>query len=114
MNWCTLDDMELEGKRVLLRVDINVPMQNAQVTDATRIQKIAPTVNDIMLAGGRPILLAHFGRPKGSVKPEYSLNQLVPVLEEVLEAEILFSADCIGPAAETAVSILKVGQVLFA
>ena len=112
MNWCTLDDMELEGKRVLLRVDINVPMENGQVTDATRIQKIAPTVNDINLAGGRPILLAHFGRPEGSVKPEYSLNQLVPVLEEVLEAEILFAADCIGPTAETAVSILKVGQVL--
>ena len=104
--------MELDGKRVLLRVDINVPMENGQVTDATRIQKIAPTVNDIILAGGRPILLAHFGRPKGFVKPEYSLNKLVSVLEEALEAEVLFAADCIGPAAETAVSILKVGQVL--
>ena len=112
MNWCTLDDMELEEKRVLLRVDINVPLDNGQVADATRIQKIAPTVNDIILAGGRPILLAHLGRPKGSFKPEYSLNQLVPVLEEVLEAEVLFAADCIGPAAETAVSILNVGQVL--
>lgn len=112
MNWRTLDDMELEGKRVLLRVDINVPMANGQVMDATRIQKIAPTVNDVILGGGRPILLAHFGRPKGSFKPEYSLNQLVPVLEEVLEAEVLFAADCIGPAAKTAVSILKAGQVL--
>ena len=104
--------MELEEKRVLLRVDINVPLDNGQVADATRIQKIAPTVNDIILGGGRPILLAHFGRPKGFVKPDYSLNKLVPVLEEVLEAEVLFAADCIGPAAETAVSILKVGQVL--
>ena len=112
MNWCTLDDLKLQGKRVLVRVDINVPMKNGQVTDATRIQKIAPTVKDIIAAGGRPILLAHFGRPKGSVKPEYSLNQLIPVLEEVFEAEVLFAADCIGPAAETAISILKVGQVL--
>ena len=108
----TLDDLKLEGKRVLLRVDINVPMENGQVTDTTRVQKIAPTVKDIIAAEGQPILLAHFGRPKGSVKPEYSLNQLVPLLEEVFEAEVLFAADCIGPAAETAVSILKGGQVL--
>ena len=112
MSWLTLDDMKLDGKRVLLRADINVPMENGRVTDATRIKKIVPTVKDIIVAGGRPIMLAHFGRPKGSVKPEYSLNKLVPVLEEFFEAEVLFAADCIGPAAETAVSILKAGQVL--
>ena len=65
MGWKTLDNMELAGKRVLTRVDINVPMQDGQVTDATRIEKIAPTVRDILAAGGTPILLAHFGRPKG-------------------------------------------------
>ncbi len=108
----TLDDLKLKGKRVLVRVDINVPMENGQVSDTMRVQKIAPTVKDIIAAEGQPILLAHFGRPKGSFKPEYSLNKLVPVLEEVFEAEVLFAADCIGPAAETAVSILKDGQVL--
>ena len=65
MGWKTLDDMDLTGKRVLTRVDINVPMQDGQVTDATRIEKIAPTVRDILVAGGTPILLAHVGRPKG-------------------------------------------------
>ena len=103
MNWRTLDDMDLAGKRVLIRVDINVPMENGRVTDATRIQKIVPTVNDILAAKGHPVLLAHFGRPKGAVKPEFSLNQLIPALEEAFGSEVIFVADCIGPAAETAV-----------
>ena len=81
MGWKTLDDMELAGKRVLTRVDINVPMQDGQVTDATRIEKIAPTVRDILAAGGTPILLAHFGRPKGERVDGMSLRHLVPALE---------------------------------
>ena len=67
MGWKSLDDMDLNGKRVLLRVDINVPVENGQVSDATRIERIAPTVADILAKGGKPILLAHFGRPKGKV-----------------------------------------------
>jgi 3-phosphoglycerate kinase len=80
MGWKTLDDMDLTGKRVLTRVDINVPMQDGQVTDATRIEKIAPTVRDILVAGGTPILLAHFGRPKGERVDGMSLRHLVPAL----------------------------------
>ena len=81
MGWKSLDDMELNGKRVLLRVDINVPIENGKVTDATRIERIAPTVADILAKGGRPILIAHFGRPKGQVVSELSLNVCLSELE---------------------------------
>lgn len=84
MGWKTLDDMELQGKRVLVRVDINVPVENGRVTDATRIERIVPTVTDILDKGGKPILIAHFGRPKGKVVPQMSLAQVVPALEAAL------------------------------
>lgn len=84
MGWKTLDDMDLRGKTVLVRVDINVPVENGRVTDATRIDRIVPTLNDILAAGGKPVLLAHFGRPKGKVVPGMSLEQLVPALREAL------------------------------
>lgn len=82
MGWKSLDDMELKGKRVLLRVDINVPVENGKVSDATRIERIAPTVADILVKGGHPILLAHFGRPKGKVVPELSLRICLSELEK--------------------------------
>jgi phosphoglycerate kinase len=112
MGWKTLDDMELTGKRVLSRVDINVPMQGGQVTDATRIKKIAPTVRDILAAGGIPILLAHFGRPKGERVDGMSLRHLVPALEQHLSAPVLFVADCVGPAAAAAIGAAVTGQVV--
>ncbi len=84
MGWKTLDDMELNGKTVLVRVDINVPVEDGRVTDATRIERIVPTVTDILAAGGKPVLLAHFGRPKGKVVPEMSLKPLLPALEAAL------------------------------
>ena len=112
MGWKTLDDMELAGKRVLTRVDINVPMQDGQVTDATRIEKIAPTVRDILAAGGTPILLAHFGRPKGERVDGMSLRHLVPALEHHLSAPVLFVADCVGPAAAAAIGAAGTGQVV--
>ena len=84
MGWKTLDDMDLRGKTVLVRVDINVPVENGRVTDATRIDRIVPTLNDILAAGGKPVLLAHFGRPKGKVVPGMSLEQLIPALREAL------------------------------
>ena len=111
MGWKTLDDMELAGKRVLTRVDINVPMQDGQVTDATRIEKITPTVRDILAAGG-PILLAHFGRPKGERVDGMSLRHLVPALEHHLAAPVLFVADCVGPAAAAAIGAAQQGQVV--
>ena len=112
MGWKTLDDMELAGKRVLTRIDINVPMQDGQVTDATRIEKIAPTVRDILAAGGTPILLAHFGRPKGERVDGMSLRHLVPALEHHLSAPVLFVADCVGPAAAAAIGAAQQGQVV--
>ncbi len=90
MSWKTLDDMELDGKTVLTRVDINVPMEDGRVTDATRIARIVPTVKDILGAGGKPVLLAHFGRPKGQVVPEMSLRPLVPALEDAFGTAVTF------------------------
>ncbi len=90
MSWKTLDDMELDGKTVLTRVDINVPMEDGRVTDATRIARIVPTVKDILGAGGKPVLLAHFGRPKGQVVPEMSLRPLVPALEHAFGTAVTF------------------------
>ncbi len=90
MAWKTLDDMDLNGKRVLVRVDINVPVENGVVTDTTRIDRIVPTVKDIVAAGGIPILLAHFGRPKGKVVPGMSLRVTLPALEAALGSTVTF------------------------
>jgi phosphoglycerate kinase len=90
MAWKTLDDMDLAGKRVLTRVDINVPVENGTVTDATRIARIVPTITDILDMGGTPILLAHFGRPKGEPNPEMSLKLVQPALEEALGRDVTF------------------------
>ena len=90
MAWKTLDEMELDGKRVLVRVDINVPVENGKVTDTTRIDRIVPTIKDILAKGGTPIMLAHFGRPKGQVVPETSLTITVPALLEALGTDVTF------------------------
>ncbi|WP_170770556.1 phosphoglycerate kinase [Ruegeria lacuscaerulensis] len=112
MGWKTLDDMDLNGKRVLVRVDINVPVVDGVVTDATRIQRIVPTVRDILAAGGKPILLAHFGRPGGERRENLSLKQLIPTLTTAFGADVLFAADCVGTEAELAAEQLQPGQVL--
>lgn len=90
MPWKTLDDMDLAGKVVLTRVDINVPMENGAVTDATRIEKIVPTVTDILAGGGKVVLLAHFGRPKGKPVPEMSLRLVQPALEAAVGRPVTF------------------------
>jgi phosphoglycerate kinase len=112
MGWKTLDDIELAGKTVLVRVDINVPMEAGVVTDATRIEKIVPTVRDILAKGGKPVLMAHFGRPKGQVVPEMSLAPLVPALQAALGVPVSFAEDCIGGPAKRAVAALAKGEVL--
>jgi phosphoglycerate kinase len=113
MAWKTLDDMELAGKVVLLRVDLNVPMENGAVTDATRIERIVPTVTDILSKGGKPVLLAHFGRPKGTVVPEMSLAAVVPALQAALpQTRVIFAEDCIGLPAKTAVTEMVAGDVV--
>ncbi|WP_319823467.1 phosphoglycerate kinase [Thalassovita sp.] len=90
MGWKTLDDMDLNGKRVLVRVDINVPVKDGLVTDATRIERIAPTVNDILAKGGTPVLVAHFGRPKGKVVLDMSLRLTLKALEAALGHSVAF------------------------
>lgn len=112
MGWKTLDDMQLGGKRILLRVDINVPVENGAVTDDTRIRRLIPTLRDILGAGGKPILLAHFGRPKGKHVPAMSLLPLVPALQAAFGAPVSFCADCRGPAAEAAVGTMADGAIL--
>ena len=112
MGWKTLDDMDLDDKRVLVRVDINVPMQDGVVSDDTRIIRIVPTVRDILAAGGIPVLLAHFGRPKGQRRPEFSLQPLVVCLEQALETPVMFAADCIGAGPAAALQALPKGEVL--
>jgi len=102
MSWKTLDQMDLDGKRVLSRVDINVPILDGVVTDSTRIRRIAPTVKHILASGGRPVLLAHFGRPGGERRENLSLKQLVPTLERAFDAPVVFAADCVGAEAELA------------
>lgn len=91
MAWKTLDDMDLDGKRVLVRVDINVPMENGEVTDITRIARIAQTVYDIQDAGGKVILMAHYGRPKGKVVEEMSLIHVAPAVADELGVPITFA-----------------------
>ncbi|MCB1480979.1 MAG: phosphoglycerate kinase [Rhodobiaceae bacterium] len=86
----TLDDLDLMGKIVLTRVDINVPVKDGHVTDATRIERIVPTLKDIQAKGGKPVLLAHFGRPKGQYVPEMSLRLTVPALEAALGQPVVF------------------------
>ncbi|MGU3383141.1 phosphoglycerate kinase [Methylobacterium sp. D53M] len=109
----TLDDAgSLKGKRVLMRVDLNVPMENGRVTDATRIERVAPTIREVAEQGAKVILLAHFGRPKGKREPKDSLEPVVPALGAALGRSVAFAADCVGDAAAQAVAALKDGDVL--
>src|SRR4028118_2285309 len=107
----TLDQADLKGKRVLVRVDLNVPMENGRITDATRIERVLPTIREIADKGGRVILLAHFGRPKGR-DPKETLRPVAAALSEHLAKPVAFAEDCIGPAAASAVHDLKDGGVL--
>jgi phosphoglycerate kinase len=109
----TLDDLsDIAGKRVLVRVDLNVPVADGKVTDATRIERVAPTILELSGKGAKVILLAHFGRPKGEPVAEMSLSLIVSAVNAVLGKKILFAADCIGPEAEQAVARMANGDIL--
>ena len=112
MSWKTLCQMDLNGKRVLTRVDLNVPIVDGKITDATRIKKIVPTVNEIIKKGGTPILLAHMGRPKGERHPNLSLSQLQEELQTYFKSKVIFASDCIGPSAKTVLQIVKKGEII--
>ena len=107
----TIDDLEMDDKVVLIRVDINVPVEDGVVTDTTRIDKIVRTVKDVQGRGGIPVLLAHFDRPKGKRVDSMSLKQIVPALESALGQPVVFADDCIGGAAKRVVAALKQGDV---
>jgi phosphoglycerate kinase len=107
----TLDQADVKGKRVLLRVDLNVPTENGKVTDATRLERIVPTVTEIADKGGKVILLSHFGRPKGR-DPKQSLKPVAGKLADILKRPVAFAEDCVGPPAEQAVAGLKPGDIL--
>jgi len=108
----TIDDLDVAGKRVLVRADLNVPMADGRVTDTTRIDRIVRTVIEIADKGGKAILLAHFGRPKGAVVADMSLKSVVEPLAEALGRPVAFAADCVGPDAAEAVGNMVPGEVL--
>jgi phosphoglycerate kinase len=107
----SLDQADVKGKRVLVRVDLNVPVEDGKVADTTRIERVAPTIREIADRGGKVILLSHFGRPKGR-DPTQSLKLLAPAIAEVLGRPVAFAEDCVGESAAAAVSAMKPGDVL--
>ncbi len=108
-----LDDINVHGKRVLVRVDFNVPLDEKQnITDDTRIVESLPTIKKILGSGGRVILMSHLGRPKGKPKPEFSLKPVAARLEKLLGKKVAFATDCVGAPAESAVASLKEGECL--
>ena len=107
----TLDQADVKGKRVLLRVDLNVPMDNGRVTDATRLERIVPTITEIADKGGKVILLSHFGRPKGR-DPKDSLKPVARELAHIMMRPVVFADDCIGKEAEAAVQGMSAGRIV--
>jgi phosphoglycerate kinase len=108
----TLEDVDVKGKRVLVRADLNVPMKDGVVTDALRIERQAPTIRELAEKGARVIVLSHFDRPKGKVVPSMSLAPLDAPLAKAVGRPVAFATDCIGEVAERAVAELKDGDVL--
>jgi len=108
----TIDDLDVTGKRVLVRADLNVPMKDGIVTDTSRIDRQAPTIRDLAARGARVIVCSHFDRPKGKVVPSMSLAPVAAPLAKAVGRPVAFASDCIGKVAEDAVAKLKAGDVL--
>ena len=111
MTFRSLDDADVNGKRVLVRVDLNVPMHDGKVADATRIKEAAPTITGLAQKGGKVILLSHFGRPKGP-DPKQSLRPVAAELARIVQRPVAFAEDCVGPKAQSAVAAMKNGDIL--
>ena len=108
----TLDEIDVRGKRVLLRADLNVPVKEGTVTDPTRIERLAPTIDALIAKGAKVVVMSHFGRPKGEPDPAFSLRPLVEPLKEAIGGrDVAFASDCIGPEAKRVVAGLQLGQV---
>ncbi len=112
MGYRTLDQADLAGKRVLVRLDLNVPFENGAVTDQTRLERVLPTLTALTEAGARVIALSHFGRPKGERKPDMSLRPIAAALGDLLHKAVSFAEDCIGDAAASEVGALGNGEIL--
>lgn len=108
----TLDDVDVKGKRVLIRIDLNVPMEDNKVTDATRIERVVPTLQELSSKDAKVIILAHFGRPKAAPDPKYSLKPVVEAVAQILDKPVAFAEDCIGEKAAQAVAAMKEGDFL--
>ncbi len=106
----TLDDLDVAGKRVLVRADLNVPVKDGKVTDATRIERLVPTIANLADRGAKVVVMSHFGRPKG-VDPSQSLRDLVEPMSHAIGRPVHFAPDCIGPEAKRVVDGLKRGEV---
>jgi phosphoglycerate kinase len=111
-DFLTIDDLSLRGKVVLIRADLNVPMRHGKVSDITRLERLLPTVQDLIAAGAKIVILSHFGRPEGKPDPAFSLRPIAEELAHVLHKPVLFAADCIGPTAKEAIKALTAGQIL--
>jgi phosphoglycerate kinase len=112
MGFRTLDGLAVAGRRVLLRADLNVPVQDGRITDLTRIERLSPTIRELSAQGARVIVCSHFDRPKGRVVASMSLRPMAAALAEVLGRPVGFATDCIGPDAAAAVAALGDGDVL--
>jgi phosphoglycerate kinase len=112
MAFRTLDNLDVAGKRVLLRADLNVPVRDGKITDLTRIERLTPTIRELVGKGAKVIVCSHFDRPKGKRVPEMSLGPVAAALGEVLGQRVRFAEDCIGIAAEQAEERMARGEVL--
>ncbi|MDT7953142.1 MAG: phosphoglycerate kinase [Acetobacteraceae bacterium] len=112
MSFRTLDGLDVKGKRVLLRADLNVPMHDGVISDTTRLERLVPTMHELMDGGARVIIVSHFERPKGKRVPSMSLRPVADALGVVLARPVAFAEDCVGPEAEEAVARLGAGAVL--
>jgi phosphoglycerate kinase len=112
MAFRTLDTLEAHGRRVLLRADLNVPMQDGKVSDLTRLERLSPTIRELAEKGAKVVVLSHFDRPKGTRVAAMSLRPVAEALESVLGRPVGFAEDCIGPAAEAAVAAMQPGDVV--
>jgi phosphoglycerate kinase len=112
MPFRTLDNLDVAGKRVLLRADLNVPVRDGRITDLTRLERLTPTIRELTAKGAKVIVCSHFDRPKGKRVPEMSLFPVAAALGQVLGTQVAFADDCIGPVAQQAVAALNNGGIL--
>ena len=112
-HFSTLDEINVAGARVVVRADLNVPMQDGKVSDRTRIERLVPTLNELSSKGARVVVISHFGRPKGAPDPKLSLAPLAAELGKAMGGrKVAFAPDCVGPAAEAGVAALAAGEVV--